>query len=75
LNVILGGEAPFSVDYTLDGKDFSATDISTGIYRMPDTPGRYSITKVSDRNCSSVPETNNNAVIGKEMEAPRIKIR
>jgi len=75
LNVILDGEAPFSIDYTLDGKDFSATDISTGIYSMPDTPGRYSITKVSDRNCSSVPETNNNAVIGKEMEAPRIKIR
>jgi len=75
LNVILGGEAPFSVDYTLDGKDFSATDISTEIYRMPDTPGRYSITKVSDRNCSSAPENNNNAVIGKEMKAPRIKIR
>ena len=75
LNVILRGVAPFTLDYTLDGEAFSVPDISTNIYRMPETPGKYSILKVSDKNCTSVPENNNNAVIGKEMKKLKIKIR
>jgi len=75
LNVILRGVAPFALDYTLDGESFSIPDISTDIYKMPDTPGKYSILKVSDKNCTSAPEKNNNAVIGKEMKPLKIKIR
>ncbi len=74
LNVILRGVATFTLDYTLDGESFSVPDISTDIYKMPDTPGKYSILKVSDKNCTSVPEKNNNAVIGKEMKPLKIKI-
>ncbi len=74
LNVILRGVAPFTLDYTLDGVSFSIPDINTNIYKMPNTPGKYSIIKVSDKNCSSAPEKNNNAVIGKEMKTLKIKI-
>ena len=74
LNVILRGVAPFTLDYTLDGEAFSVPEISTNIYRMPETPGKYSILKVSDKNCTSAPEKNNNAVIGNVMTPPKIKI-
>ena len=74
LNVILSGVAPFTLDYTLDGEAFSVPDISTNIYRMPETPGKYSILKVSDKNCTSVPDKNNNAVIGNVMKKLKIKI-
>lgn len=36
-------------------------------------PIRFSITKVSDKSCSSVPDKNYNAVIGNEMKKLVIK--
>ncbi len=74
LNVILSGESPFTLEYSLNNENFSIFDINANIYQMPETAGKYSIIKVIDKNCSTIPENNNNAVIGKQMKPLKIMI-
>jgi len=74
LSIELSGSAPFSVEYTLDGQRKTISDISTTTYKLPkNVAGKYALTKVSDKYCNSVPETNSKAIIGNIMKPLTIK--
>ena len=46
LKISLSGTAPYEIFYTLDGDEKSATT-SESTYTLPNTPGKYTITKVN----------------------------
>lgn len=74
LKIELTGTAPFSVEYTLDGEPKTISNISGKSYTMPNIPGKYVITKITDATCSVEPSQNKEAIIGKEMKTLVIRI-
>ncbi len=62
LNLLLQGDAPFNVFFTLNGetKTISTTDSK---FIMNNISGRYKITKVSDKYCETIPTDNIEAEI------------
>ena len=66
LKISLSGTAPYEIFYTLDGDEKSATT-SESTYTLPNTPGKYTITKVKDKNCEWLPSTGNTSEISPQL--------
>lgn len=74
LSINLSGTAPFDVEYTIDGSPQKLTGIKESKYELPkNIPGKYALTKVTDKTCSSKPKENSTSTIGSEMKALTIK--
>ena len=71
LKILLSGDAPFDISYTIDGEEHSIKTTENS-YQLPDVPGRYVITKIKDASCETVPTANNTAEIAPEMRQVRI---
>ena len=71
LNIILSGDAPFEISYTMDGELQSITTSDTE-YQLPDVASRYKITKIKDASCEFFPTENNEAEIAPQMKKVRI---
>lgn len=71
LNVILTGDAPFELSYTIDGIPQNIIT-SNKKYQIPYVAGKYKITKIKDASCEIVPIGNNEAEIAPEMKKVKI---
>ena len=62
LNILLTGDTPYELFYTYNGDEHSVKTTDTQ-YSMPNNPGKYTITKVKDNYCESIPDKNNTSEI------------
>ena len=71
LKITLSGSKPFTVFYTLDGKEKSL-ETDKNEFLMDNISGKYKITKVTDSACEFSPTENNEAEIFKAVKTPKI---
>ncbi|MBR2886805.1 MAG: hypothetical protein IKB95_01160, partial [Bacteroidales bacterium] len=62
LKIIITGTAPYEIFYNFDGNQKNITTSKTE-YTMPNTPGKYTITKIKDQYCEIEPTKDNTSEI------------
>jgi hypothetical protein len=71
LKISLSGSKPFTIFYTLDGKEKSLETDKTE-FPVDNIPGKYKITKVKDSACEFSPAKDNEAEIFKAVKTPKV---